>query len=84
MSDKIPSIMRTVTPSQSATPPTISERITEKINTIKASPIKDNVAIDIIKINRTYCDSYLDSQNYSGLAYGIRTQHSIVFLQTDN
>ena len=26
----------------------------------------------------------LDSQNYSGLAYGIRTQQSIVFLQTDN
>ena len=26
----------------------------------------------------------LDSQNYSGLAYGIRTQPSIVFLQTDN
>ena len=26
----------------------------------------------------------LDSQNYSGLAYGIRTHQSIVFLQTDN
>ena len=26
----------------------------------------------------------LDSQNYSGLAYGIMTQQSIVFLQTDN
>ena len=40
MSDRIPSIMRTVTPSQSATPPSISERMTEKINTIKASPIR--------------------------------------------
>ena len=50
MSDRIPSIMRTVTPSQSATPPTISERMTEKINTIKASPIRDNGGIDIIKI----------------------------------
>ena len=50
MSDRIPSIMRAVTPSQSATPPTISERMTEKINTIKASPIRDNGGIDIIKI----------------------------------
>jgi len=43
-------------------------------------------SLDLPSICSFYPDDIidLDSQNYSGLAYGIRTQHSIVFLQTDN
>ena len=42
--------------------------------------------LDLPSICSFYPDDIidLDSQNYSGLAYGIRTQPSIVFLQTDN
>jgi len=51
MSD-MPSIMRTVTPSQSATPASISERAKSVAQSVKKSvtPVKDNGGIDIIKI----------------------------------
>ena len=49
---KLPSIMRTVTPSQSATPASISERAKSVAQSVKKSvtPVKDTGGIDIIKI----------------------------------
>ena len=51
MSD-MPSIMRTVTPSQSATPASISERAKSVAQSVKKSvtPVKNDGGIDIIKI----------------------------------
>ena len=51
MSD-MPSIMRTVTPSQSATPASISERAKSVAQSVKKSvtPVKNDGGVDIIKI----------------------------------
>ena len=51
MSD-MPSIMRTVTPSQSATPASISERAQSVAQSVKKSvtPVKNDGGVDIIKI----------------------------------
>ena len=52
MDDNMPSIMRTVTPSQSATPASISEKAKSVAQTVRSSvtPMKSDGGIDIIKI----------------------------------
>ena len=52
MDDNIPSIMRTVTPSQSATPASISEKAKSVAQTVRSSvtPMKSDGGVDIIKI----------------------------------
>ena len=52
MDDNMPSIMRTVTPSQSATPASISEKAKSVAQTVRSSvtPMKSDGGVDIIKI----------------------------------